>query len=148
MDIQQQLDADLKNALRAGDEVAKRTIRMVVASIKLLRVERGGSLDNSSVIGIIQKEIKSRKEAIQEAQKVNRIDLVNENEAEIRILENYLPKQLSQEEIREIIHATIAEVNPSGVSEMGRVMKALMPKIQGRAPGDAVSALVKEILQG
>lgn len=148
MELNSQLENDLKNAMRSGDEVRKRTIRMVIAAIKLARVEKGIAPDNTAILTIIQKEIKSRKEAIQEAQKINRTDLVGENQAEIVVLEEYLPKQMSEAELRKLVQETASEINANGIGDMGKVMKLLMPKIQGRAPGDMISAMVRQVLQG
>jgi uncharacterized protein YqeY len=148
MVLKKQLENDLRDALRAGDAARKRTIRMVISSIKLHQVEEGSQLDDQSINLIIQKEIKSRNEAIQEAQKANRNDLIEENRIEIQILETYLPTQLTSDELRNLIATTIAEIKPRGINEMGKVMKALMPKIQGRAPGDLVSSMVREVIQG
>lgn len=147
MSLKDMLESDLKDALRAGQEVRKSTIRMIIASIKLAQVEKGAALDDSEILSIIQKEIKNRKDAILEAQKVAREDLIVENQTEITILEGYLPKQLSEEELRRIIQDSIESVGCVGMADMGKVMKAVMPKIQGRAPGDLVSRLVREMVQ-
>ena len=99
-----------------------------------------------SVVALIQKEIKNRREAIEEAKKANRPDLVDENEAEIKVLEVFLPKAMSAEELRGLVQAAIAETGASAPSDMGKVMKIVMPKVAGRAPNDMISSTVKELL--
>lgn len=146
MDIKQQLETDLINAMRSNDEVAKRTIRLALSTIKLMEVDKSIKLDDAAVLAIIQKEIKTRRESITDAEKADRKDLVEKNLEEITVLEKYLPKQVSEEELRRVVMEGIAEVNAAGVSDMGKVMKAILPKIQGRAPNDQVSKVVKELL--
>ncbi len=102
----QELEIALRNAMKSGDEVSKRTIRMVLTSIKLVEVEKGTDVSESDLTSILQKEIKIRKEAIQDAEKGNRPDLVEENLAEIRVLESFLPKQLSEDELVALIKSS------------------------------------------
>jgi uncharacterized protein len=147
MDLKTQLNESVKEAMKAGDVLRRTTLRMALAAIKQVEVDKRISLDDAAVMAILQKEIKNRREAIEEAKKAERADLVSENEAEIAVLEGFLPKALSPEELRVIVQATITEVGASSVSDMGKVMKAVMPKTAGRAPGDAVSAMVRELLK-
>ena len=98
------------------------------------------------MIALLQKEIKNRREAMEEARKANRSDLMAENEAEIKVLEAFLPKAMSTDELRTLAQAAVAETGASTQTDMGKVMKALMPKVAGRAAGDQVSAVVKELL--
>jgi uncharacterized protein YqeY len=146
MDIKEKLTEAMRQAMRANDDVARRTTRMVLAAIKLAEVEKQASLDDSTVMGLLQKEIKNRREAIEEARKANRGDLIGENEAEIKVLEGFLPKAMSPEELRSLVQAAIAETGAAAPADMGKVMKALMPKVAGRAAGDQVSSMVKELL--
>lgn len=147
MDIRQQLDSALKEALRSGDEVKKRTVRMAISSIKFLEKEKGVTLDEPGVVAILQKEIKIRKEALQESERAHRPDLIEENKAEIVILEAFLPAQLSEEELKKIIETSIVEVQAVSIADMGKVMKAVLPKVQGKTSNDSVSRLVKQLLQ-
>ena len=147
MDLKTQLNESLKEAMKSGDVLRRTTLRMVMAAIKQVEVDKRISLDDAAVMGILQKEIKNRREAIEEAKKAERADLLAENEAEIAVLEAFLPKAMSAEELRALVQAAIAEVGASSASDMGRVMKAVMPKVTGRAPGDAVSAMVRELLK-
>jgi uncharacterized protein YqeY len=147
MDTKTQLNQAVKDAMKSGDEVRKRTIRMVLAAIKQVEVDRRIELDEAAVLAILQKEIKLRKEALEEAKKANREDLAEAAREEIEILNVFLPQGLSADELRALVQAAIAETGAAGPAEMGKVMKALLPKIQGRAPGDQVSAMVRELLQ-
>ncbi len=146
MDIKAQLTDAMKRAMKANDDVARRTTRMSLAAIKQAEVDKQTTLDDAAVIALLQKEIKNRREAIEEAKKANRADLVSDNEAEIKVLEAFLPKAMSADELRALAQAAIAETGASTQTDMGKVMKALMPKVAGRAAGDQVSAMVKELL--
>ncbi len=147
MDIKTQLNQSLKDAMKSGDEVRRNTLRMVLAAIKQAEVDRQMTLDDAGVIALLQKEIKNRREALEEARKARRADLVAANEAEIAILEAFLPESMSADELRALVQAVIAEVGATSLSDMGKVMKTVMPRVAGRAPGDAVSAIVRELLQ-
>ena len=147
MDTRQKLETALKDALRSSDELRKQNVRMVMSAIKLIEVEKGTRLDEAGVIGIIQKEVKSRQEALQDAQKANRTDLSNRAIAEISFLETFLPKQMTEEELSNLASETIAEINAVSPADMGKVMKAMMPKVQGRATGDQVNQVVRKLLQ-
>lgn len=146
MDIKTQLNEAMKQAMRANDDVARRTTRMALAGIKQAEVDKRTTLDDAAVIALLQKEIKNRREAIEEARKANRADLVADNEAEIKVLEGFLPKAMSREDLQALAQQAITETGASSQTDMGKVMKALMPKVAGRAAGDQVSAVVKELL--
>ncbi len=136
----------MKAAMRANDDVARRTTRMVLAAIKQTEVDKQRTLEDPAVISVLQKEIKNRREAIEEAKKANRADLITDNEAEIKVLEAFLPKAMSSEELHLLVQAEISETGAATQTDMGRVMKAHMPRIAGRAAGDQVSTMVKELL--
>lgn len=142
-----ELETALKEAMRRGDEQHKRTLRMVIAAIKLAEVEKRKMADEPTIAAILQKEIKSRRESIADAERAQRSELVTENLADITILESYLPKALSQAEIEELGRAAIAEVGAKTVKEMGQVMKVLMPRVQGRAEGAVVNQVVRRLLE-
>ena len=148
MDIKSQLNEAMKDAMRSGDVVRKNTVRMALAAIKQAEVDKRTELDDTAVIALLQKEIKNRKEAIEEAKKAERDDLISDNEAEIAVLEVFLPVAMSADELRGIVEAAIAEVGATSMTDMGKVMKIAMPKTAGRASGGDVSALVKELLSG
>jgi uncharacterized protein YqeY len=146
MDIKTQLTETMRRAMRANDDVSRRTTRMALAAIQQTEVDKQTTLDDAAVMLLLQKEIKNRREAIEEARKANRLDLVAENESEIRVLEAFLPKALTPDELSELVMAAIAETGAAAPTDMGRVMKVLMPRIAGRAAGDQVSAAVKAVL--
>ena len=146
MDIKTRLNESLKSAMKANDEVAKRTTRMALAAIKQSEVDKQKPMDEASMIALLQKEIKNRREAIQEAKKAERPDLIADNEAEIKVLEAFLPEAMSADELRTLAQAAISETGAASPADMGKVMKVLMAKVAGRAPGDQISAVVKELL--
>jgi uncharacterized protein len=147
MDLKTQINESVKDAMKSGDEVRKRTLRMVLAAVKQVEVDKRTTLDDMGVISILQKEIKNRREALEEAKKANRLDLASENEAEIAVLEAYLPKAMPAEELQALVSAAIAETGAASMTDMGKVMKVVLPKVAGRAPNDAISASVRELLQ-
>ena len=148
MPTRAELENALRDAMRSGDEQRKSTIRMVLSAVKLAEVEKGASkLDETGLTSIIHKEIKSRREAIADAQKANRQDLINSAQVEIAILEGFLPKSLSAEELENLARQAIAESGATSLREIGQVMKLLMPRLQGRATGDQASQAVRKLLQ-
>ena len=147
MTIKTQLNDSMKDAMKSGDEVRKRTVRMVLAAVKQVEVDKRIELDDMAIMALLQKEIKNRRESLEEAKKANRPDLIEANEAEIKVLEVFLPKAMPADELRVLVQAAITETGAAGPADMGKVMKLVMPKVAGRAPNDAVSAAVKELLQ-
>ena len=147
MTIKTQLNDSMKDAMKSGDEVRKRTVRMVLAAVKQAEVDKRVELDDMAVMNIIQKEVKNRRESLEEARTANRADLIEANEAEIKVLEAFLPKAMPADELRALVQAAIAETGAASPADMGRVMKIVMPRVAGRAPNDMVSATVKELLQ-
>ena len=137
----------MKDAMKSGDEVRKRTVRMALAAVKQAEVDKRIELDDTAVMGLLQKEIKNRREALEESRKANRLDLIEANEAEIHVLQAFLPKAMPAEELRALVQAAITETGAAAPADMGKVMKAVMPKVAGRAPNDMVSATVRELLQ-
>ncbi len=140
------LQADLMKAIRSKDDVRKRALRMVLSAIKLVEIEHRDSLDEPTILGIIQREVKSRQETIEEAKQAGRDELLASTLAEIEVLQIYLPQPLGEDELAEIVEQAIEEVGASGSQDMGKVMKALMPQIQGRADGKTASDLVRGLL--
>ncbi|HAV76363.1 MAG TPA: glutamyl-tRNA amidotransferase [Anaerolineae bacterium] len=147
MDIKTQLNDSVKEAMKSGDEVRKQTLRMVLAAIKQVEVDKRTEVDDLAVIGLIQKEVKNRRESIEDATKANRPDLIAENEAEIKVLEVFLPKSMPEDELKAVVQAAIAETGASAPADMGKVMKIVMGKVAGRAPNDKISSAVRELLQ-
>jgi len=137
---------DLKEALRARDERRKSVIRMCLSAIQLAEVERGGELDEPSLVAVLQREARRRQETIEELRGANRPDRLAEEEAELTILEEYLPRMLTREEVAVEARAAIAQVGASGLRDLGAVMRVLMPQMKGRADGRLVNAVVRELL--
>jgi uncharacterized protein len=147
MDTKTLLENDLKSAMRSGDVVRKRALRMALSAIKLAEVQKGAALDEAQILAVLQKEIKSQQETIAEAEKANRPEMVAAAQAESAVLENFLPPSLDQEELETMVRAAIIEVGATSPADMGKVMKALMPEIKGRASGEQVSQMVRQLLQ-
>lgn len=137
---------DLKTAMRSGDDVAKRTLRGVITAIKLAEVDSQSDLDERELLALLMKEFKSRRETIEEAEANNRPDLLASTQAEIDFLQTYMPEQMSEDEIRGLAQEIIREIEDVGPQAMGQVMKALMPKVSGRADGKLVSQVVQSLL--
>ncbi|MFN3490814.1 MAG: GatB/YqeY domain-containing protein [Anaerolineales bacterium] len=146
MDTKAKLNEAMKDAMKSGDNLRKQTIRMVLAAVKQAEVDKRVDLDEAAVIALIQKEVKNRRESIEDAKKADREDLVAGNESEIKILEEFLPKAMPMEELKALVQAAITETGAAAPSDMGKVMKVVMPKVAGRAPNDMISATVKELL--
>lgn len=144
--MKETLELKLRDAMRANDDVTRRTIRMALSAIKMAEIEKGQPLDDAGISTILQKEIKIRQEAAQDAEKANRPDLIADAKAELGVIESFLPKQLTEDEIEALVKAAITEVNASGPADMGKVMKAVMPNIQGRAAGDKINQVVRRLL--
>jgi uncharacterized protein YqeY len=147
MDTKEKLELALRDAMKTGDIVSKRTIRMVMAAIRQIEIDRQTKLDEPAVLNVIQKEIKTRKDDVEEARRANRPDLVADTEAEINVLQGYLPQALSEEELNTLVREAITEAGATSPADMGKVMKLLMPRVGARAPGNQVSASVRQMLQ-
>jgi len=120
---------------------------MVLAAVRQVEIDRQVKLDESAVLAIIQKEIKTRKDAVEEARGANRPDIVAATDAEIVVLQAYLPQAVSADELNALVVEAIAEAGATSPADMGKVMKLLLPRLAGRAPGDQVSAAVRQLLQ-
>lgn len=146
MGIKNDLENKLKDAMREQNEDKKRVYRMALSSIRFEEKTKNKELDEESVQTIIQKEIKIRNEMIDDAMKAGRDKTVNEKKAEISLLEEFLPKQLNDEELSRLISETVQEVQATGPSDMGKVMKTLLPKVKGLCSNEKVSKAVKDYL--
>lgn len=141
-----QLQNELKDAMRQGDEVRKSTIRMALSAIKLAEVEKREELDENEVLAILQREMKARQEAIEDAKRANRPELVSSSEQEMAILKRFLPEQLSAEELENLAKQVIEELGATSMREMGQVMKTLLARLEGRATGSQASEVVRKLL--
>ncbi len=147
MSILERIETEFKEALKAKDESKVSILRMVKASIKNREIEKRAPLSDDDIYDILNSFIKRGKESIEQFSKAGREGLVKKEEEEIRIIQSYLPEQLSEGEIRRLVLETIDEIGAKGVEDIGKVMKAIMSKVKGRADGRLVNNLVKEVLQ-
>ena len=148
MAIKEKLMADFKEAMKAHDEVAKNTISFARAAIKQYEVDHREELDDDGIAAILSKQVKMRKDALADFEKAGRTDLIDSYKSEIEILKRYLPEQLSDEKIREIIKGTAAELGiEGGMQNMGQLMGPVMAKVKGLADGNQVKQLVQEFLK-
>ena len=146
MSIREKINQKIKEAMKSGDELIKTTLRGALAAIKQVEIDQQKEVEEPEIIAILQKEVKSRKELIADAEKAERPDLIKTAEAEINILSAYLPETMSEEELTSKIKEAIAEVGASSMADMGKVMGAVIPKVKGRADGGQISQLVKQLL--
>jgi hypothetical protein len=148
MTLEERLLADMKEAMKAREEGKTRlsVIRMVRAALKNAEIARGNKLSEPEVIEVLAREVKERQDSIPEFARGGRQDLVAKLEEEIRILKEYLPSQLSEDEIRNLARETIAKVGAAGPRDLGKVMAALIPQTKGRADGRLVNQIVRELL--
>ena len=144
--VKERLQEDWKTALKAKDKFKANVISTAKSAILLVEKTDGITADDAIAIEILAKEVKQRREAMLEFEKGNRQDLVDQSKAEIEILLNYLPQQLSEEEIKDIIKQAAEEVGANSMKDMGKVMSIVRPKTLGRADGKLVSQIVKEYL--
>lgn len=144
--LRETIDAAYKAAMKGRDETGVRTLRLLNADIRKLEVDERKTATEPELLQIIQKSVKKRREAIGEAEKLGRADVVAAESAEAKILEQFLPKQLSEAELIVVVEATIKEVGAATKKDQGKVMGALMPKIQGVADGRLAAKLVGERL--
>jgi uncharacterized protein YqeY len=146
MSLQVEISTALKDAMRAKDEAKLASLRLVLTAIKNREKEVRRSLEDQEVISLISTQIKQRKESIDHYSKAGREDLVKAEERELQILEAYMPEQLSEEEMSQALDEVISEVGAVSMKDMGKVMKAAMAKLAGRADGRAINEMVKEKL--
>ncbi len=146
MSLKEQLANDLKDAIRQSDEARKIAIRLTLTAIKTSEVEKGSELDDAAVLTHIAKQVKQRRESIDAYKKAERQDLVAQEESELAILQAYLPKQLSRDEIVQAAREVVAEVDASGPGDKGKVMSVLVKRLAGRAEGREINEVVTEEL--
>lgn len=137
---------DIKSAMKSQDKVALAVIRMLKSDIQMAELNKKSELTDDEIVSIVSKQIKMRKDSIKEFEKGNRNDLIEQSEQEIKILEKYLPEQLTEEEVTDIINNVFSKVNPTSSSDMGKIMGALTPLVKGKADMGIVSKIVKEKL--
>jgi len=146
MTLAERLNEDMKLAMKSQDKLRLSVLRMIRAAIKNQEIERKRALDDSELIDVLSREIKQRRDSLQDFEKAGRTDLAEQVTAEIEIISAYLPKPLTDEEVTALVQQTIQETGASSKADMGKVMAALMPKVKGRADGKLVNQIVSKLL--
>lgn len=146
MSLANKLMDDFKSTMKNKDIIRKNTIIMVRAAIKQIEVDERREVSDEEILDIISKQVKEKRFAIEEFKKGSRDDLVSLTEAEIEILLDYLPKQLTEEEVEAIVMETIKEINATSMKDIGLLMKTIMPKVKGRTDGNIVNRAIKKVL--
>jgi len=144
--LKERIQAELNDALRAHDDTRKSALRMLTAAIRNAEIEARNEFDDTAVLGVVQRQAKQRRESIVEFRKGGRQDLVDKEEAELAILETYLPRQADRTEIEAAARKVVAETGASGPRDIGRVMPVLVQQFAGRADGRTISEVVRELL--
>ena len=147
MSLKEKIAEDLKEAMKGKDILRVNTLRMIIAAIKNYEVEKMRQASDDDVVVVLSREAKKRKEAIEEYEKYGRNDLAEKEKRELEIIESCLPKQLTEEEIREIVMKTIEEVGATSIKDLGKVMSVVMPRLKGKADGKLVNNIVREMLE-
>lgn len=147
MSLKQQLESELKNAMKSADDDRKRTLRLILSGVKMAEIDSGKPVDDQQVIAVIQKELKIRIEALEGAQQSGRGDLAELARREMIILNQFLPRQLSDTEIYAIVAQTASQQGFTSPSDMGKLMKSVMPEVKGQATGDRVNRIVREYFE-
>lgn len=148
MTLKERISADLRQAQKSGDKVRMTALRLVVAGIKNAEIDKRATLDDAGVIEVLSREAKQHRESITEFAKGNRQDLVERNEEELAVLMEYLPQQMSREDVEALARQVIEQVGATGPAAKGKVMGQLMPQLKGRADGKEVNEVVTELLAG
>lgn len=141
-----QIQSDLKNAQLSRDEVKVSTLRLLLSEIHNIQIEKGSEVSDQDIVSVLQREVKKRKEAAIGFRSGGREESALKEEAELKILEEYLPSQLSNKELTNLVQDTINELGAKSLADMGKVMGVVMGKVSGRADGGTASAIVKERL--
>jgi len=144
--LKQKLTDDLKQAMRDGDKVRRSVIRLVMAAVKNAEIARHANLDDTDILGIIAKEVRQHQESIEAFRQGNRQDLVAQEEAELAVLKEYLPRQMTREEVIAAARQVIEEVGAQGPGDKRKVMPKLITQLKGRADGREINAVVTELL--
>jgi uncharacterized protein YqeY len=153
MTLKDQLNADLRDAMRSGEETRKTTLRLLLTAVRNAEIPAEGAsgsqrtdLDDDAVLNIVRREVKQRRDSIEAYTKANRPDLAAKEESEVAVLSVYLPQQMSREEITAAVRAVIERLGATGPADKGKVMPAVMAELKGRAEGREINAVVTELL--
>lgn len=147
MSLKQKLQEDLKSSMKNKDNTRKSVVTLIRASIKQYEVDNRVELGDAEITDLMAKLLKQTRDSLGDFKKANRDDLVSQAEAEIEVLKEYLPQQLSEEELNEIVISTISEVGATSMKDMKKIMSSIMPKVKGRADGKLINELVRKNLQ-
>ncbi|MDQ8685389.1 GatB/YqeY domain-containing protein [Enterococcus sp. FR211] len=147
MSLLSRLNDDMKTAMKAKDKESLQVIRMIKSSIQNELIKEGHDLTEEEELTVLSREMKQRRDSLHEFEEAGRDDLAEKVKSEIVIVEKYMPEQLSDEEIRQLVQEAITQTGASSMKEFGKVMGAIMPKVKGKADGNQVNAIVKELLQ-
>lgn len=146
MSLKEQLAADLKDAMKNKDTIRKNVVQLVRSGVLQIEKDKKITLDDEGVLDVIAKQLKQRRDSLPDYEKSGREDLIAELKTEMDILMGYLPKQLTREELEEIVKAAVAETGASTVKDMGKIMSAVMPKTKGRADGKVINEIARALL--
>ena len=146
MNLKEQIKNDLKNSMKSGDDITRDVLRMLFSDLKNAEISKGGEINDEKIVEIIKKNIKSRKDSIEQYRKGNREDLASQEENELKILEKYMPEQMSEGEVRKIVVDIIKKSEAVSASDFGKIMGLVMKEIGSNADGNLVGGIVKEEL--
>ncbi|MBI5694238.1 MAG: GatB/YqeY domain-containing protein [Nitrospirae bacterium] len=148
MTLKERLKEDIKEAMKAKDALRLSTLRLLTSAIKYKEIEAHKELDDEGVMDVMNTAVKQRRDSIEQYEKAGRTDLAEQEKAELAIIQTYMPEQLGRDQIEALVKEAAAEVGAAGPKDMGKLMKALMPKVKGRADGKLVNEVVKAVLGG
>ena len=146
MSLKEQLAADLKDAMKNKETIRKNVVQLIRSGVLQIEKDKKITLDDEGVLDVIAKQLKQRRDSLPDYEKSGREDLIAELKTEMDILMGYLPKQLTREELEEIVKAAVAETGASSVKDMGKIMAAVMPKTKGRADGKVINEIARALL--
>lgn len=147
MSLKEKMRRDMAEAMRAGDSKRRDALRMLLAAVQQTEVDEQTTLDDAGVEAVLNKQAKQRRESIADYEQAGRHDMVEEEQAELAVIEGYLPEMMSREEVRQVASKTIVEMGATSPQDMGRVMGRLMAQLKGKADGRVVNEVVRELLQ-
>jgi uncharacterized protein YqeY len=145
--LKSEIDQDIKEALKARNNLKLGVLRMLKSEIKYKEIDKGSELSDDEVISILSSSVKKRKETIEQFEKGRRDDLVSREKAELEVVRGYMPEQLTQDQLSRIIHLAIQGINATGPSDLGKVMKSIMPQVKGKADGKLINQMVASQLK-
>jgi len=145
--LKSRIDQDIKEALKARNNLKLGVLRMLKSEIKYKEIDKGSELSDDEVISVLSSSVKKRKESIEQFEKGGRDDLVSREKAELEVVREYMPEQLTEDELTRIIHQAIQETSAAGPSDLGKVMKSIMPQVKGKADGKLINQLVTSQLE-